>query len=182
MTTGRRHQGRWLHTQRDGRGAEDGKGSLEPGVASGDVFVMAYPTPFCEYYWYANRAELDDEKRKKLFPDAEQGGASTNVAADGAALAEGGAKEAVVKKEEQSKPPIFDHLTLASSTLNIAGPQRGSYTNKYTCNVVVPSGICGCNVTLYASGDGKAETTSNAWAHLKRQGVEQEPNILNGNS
>ena len=115
---------------------EDGKGSLEPGVASGDVFVMAYPTPFCEYYWYANRAELDDEKRKKLFPDAEQGGASTGVAADGAALAEGGAKEAVVKKEEQSKPPIFDHLTLASSTLNIAGPQRGSYTNKYTCNVV----------------------------------------------
>ena len=143
---------------------EDGKGSLEPGVASGDVFVMAYPTPFCEYYWYANRAELDDEKRKMLFPDAEQGGVSTGVAADGAALAEGGAKEAVVKKEEQSKPPIFDHLTLASSTLNIAGPQRGSYTNKYTCNVVVPSGICGCNVTLYASGDGKAETTSNAWA------------------
>ena len=87
-----------------------------------------------------------------------------------------------MKKEEQSKPPIFDHLTLASSTLNIAGPQRGSYTNKYTCNVVVPSGICGCNVTLYASGDGKAETTSNAWAHLRRQGVEQEPNILNGNS
>ena len=94
---------------------EDGKGSLEPGVASGDVFVMAYPTPFCEYYWYANRAELDDEKRKMLFPDAEQGGASTGVAADGAALAEGGAKEAVVKKEEQSKPPIFDHLTLAGS-------------------------------------------------------------------
>ena len=78
---------------------EDGKGSLEPGVASGDVFVMAYPTPFCEYYWYANRAELDDEKRKMLFPDAEQGGASTGVAADGAALAEGCAERRENKRE-----------------------------------------------------------------------------------
>ena len=29
-------------------------------------------TPFCEYYWFANRAEPDDEMRKKLFPDAER--------------------------------------------------------------------------------------------------------------
>ena len=32
---------------------EDGKGSLEPGVASGTEFVMGYPTPFLEYFWYA---------------------------------------------------------------------------------------------------------------------------------
>ena len=37
---------------------EDGRGSLEPGVASGAEFVMAYPVPFVEYYWFANRAEL----------------------------------------------------------------------------------------------------------------------------
>ena len=36
---------------------EDGRGSLEPGVASGDEFIMAYPLPFLEYYYFANRAE-----------------------------------------------------------------------------------------------------------------------------
>eukprot|EP00966_Prymnesium_polylepis_P276820 6395712-Prymnesium_polylepis.1 len=33
---------------------EDGNGSLEPGVASGEVFTLAYPHPFLEYYYYVN--------------------------------------------------------------------------------------------------------------------------------
>jgi hypothetical protein len=146
---------------------EDGKGSLEPGVASGDVFVMAYPLPFCEYYWFANRAELDADKRVKLFPGAEHADPSAVAAAGDAPADEGGAKEVTVKPESDEKPPIFEHLELVSSTLNVEGKMRGQYTNKYTCKVVTPKGLCGCSVTLYATGDGKAETTSNAWSHLK---------------
>ena len=29
---------------------EDGRGSLEPGVASGSEFMIGYPNPFLEYY------------------------------------------------------------------------------------------------------------------------------------
>ena len=31
---------------------EDGRGSLEPGVASGSEFMIGYPNPFLEYYYY----------------------------------------------------------------------------------------------------------------------------------
>ena len=46
----------------------DGQGSLEPGVASGDEFVHGYPSPFLEYYYYANRGELSADLRKQLYP------------------------------------------------------------------------------------------------------------------
>ena len=39
---------------------EDGRGSLEPGVASGSEFIMAYPLPFLEHYFFPNRSELPD--------------------------------------------------------------------------------------------------------------------------
>ena len=71
---------------------------------------------------------------------------------------------------KEEKPPIFGYLDLQSSELNASGPKRGSYTNKYTCNLLLPTGgkCCG-KVTLYASGDGKAEQTSNAWTHFRQK-------------
>ena len=63
---------------------EDGRGSLEPGVASGEEFIMAYPHPFLECYYFANRAELAEPVRKKAFP-AGAGAAAADGVADGAA-------------------------------------------------------------------------------------------------
>jgi hypothetical protein len=72
---------------------EDGKGSLELGVASGEVFILAYPHPFLEYYWYANRSELDASVRLKLFPTLEHavvaGDAGAAEQDDGSATAVG---------------------------------------------------------------------------------------------
>ena len=48
------------------------------------------------------------------------------------------------------------------------GAARGKYTIKYKCCVQTPKGACDSSITLYATGDGKAETTSNAWAHLQK--------------
>ena len=56
-----------------------------------------------------------------------------------------------------------------SSTLQIGGPKRGSYTIKSTCCVLTPAGPCGGSITTYATGDGKAETTSNAWTHIREK-------------
>ena len=37
---------------------EDGRGSLDPGVASGLEFVVCYPNKFLEFYYAENRSEL----------------------------------------------------------------------------------------------------------------------------
>jgi hypothetical protein len=154
---------------------EDGKGSLEPGVASGSEFVMAYPNPFLEYFWYENRLELEPAIRVKLFPQMNDvaGGSELPVAIAGDGATDGAAADAnadeqklVVKEEKQKRPLIFDHLDLVSSTLNVSGSQRGKFTVKYACAVMLPNGKCGGSVTCYKTGDGKAETTSNAWTHL----------------
>ena len=48
------------------------------------------------------------------------------------------------------------------------GPKRGSYTNKYTCNIMVGGGrMCGESITLY--GNGRSESTSNAYAHMRNR-------------
>ena len=158
---------------------ESGTGSLEQGVASGDEFVIAYPAPFLEYYWHANREELPTDVRLKLFPAdaAERAPQGNAVAAEDT--------NAEIVQEEESKPrvrpPIFDHLELVSSTLNTSGSRRGTYTNKYKCLVPCASGSCTSSITLYGAGDGKAETTSNAWGHLRakaEQGCREHTAVL----
>ena len=79
---------------------EDGKGSLERGVASGEVFILAYPTPFLEYFWYANCSELDAHVRLRLFPTID-----VAVACDAEAVTE---EPEVIK--ETIRPPVFNYL------------------------------------------------------------------------
>jgi hypothetical protein len=135
---------------------EDGRGSLEPGVASGSEFIMAYPLPFLEHYYFQNRSELPEAVRVKAFP----AGAVVGGTADDEDAGSGGAPVAV--KQEKEKAAIFDLFVEVSSTLATAGPTRGKYTTKYKCCVVTPTGVCGGAATCYKTGDGKAETTSNA--------------------
>ena len=99
---------------------ESGADSLEPGVASGAEFVMGYPTPFLEYYWSANRGELEPDVRARLFPTE-----LATIDEEGKDEAVGAAAPAVAVKAEKEKVPIFQHLELVTSTLNTAGPRRG---------------------------------------------------------
>ena len=93
---------------------EDGKGSLERGVASGEVFILAYPTPFLEYFWYANVSELDAPVRLRLFP-------TLNVAVE--SDAEAVTEEPEVKKET-TRPPVFNYLEPVAS---LKHAQRDGY-------------------------------------------------------
>jgi hypothetical protein len=147
---------------------ESGEGSLEHGVASGAEFVVSYPNPFLEHYWAANKDELDPTVRSKLYPtDVTEQEEDDDGEADAAPAAE--QTDGKMVKEEKAKPPLFDHLDLASSTLNVSGPRRGGYTNKYTCSILTPSGVCGASVTLYQTKGDRNETTSNAWTHLRQK-------------
>jgi hypothetical protein len=146
---------------------EDGRGSLEPGIASGSEFIMAYPLPFLEYYYFTNRSELPDVVRVKAFPAGAVVAAAGGVVEDGAAAADGAVDDGAAVKEEKQRAAIFDLFEEVSSTLATAGPTRGKYTIKYKCCVVTPTGLCGGAATCYKTGDCKAETTSNAWTHLR---------------
>ena len=117
-------------------------------------FVMAYPLPFLEYYWHANRSELEPAVRAKLFPADEAGasGANDDNADDPDVPA-----DAVVKSEKAARPPIFDHLEEVSRTLNASGPRRGTWTVKYKCSILMCKGKCDAAVTTYASGDGPVQ-------------------------
>ena len=64
------------------------------------------------------------------------------------------ASAAVVNKEETPRPAIFNYLEHVSSTLNVSGPRRGSYTVKYKCCAQLPTGDCGATITGLLDPDG----------------------------
>ena len=144
---------------------ESGEGSLEPGVASGDEFVIGYPMPFLEYFYAANPDKLPVAIRpKEIMAEADE--------TDGGASAEGSGEQndssagTSTKTDATRKPPVFDHLSPVTSCLNVSGPKRGQYTNKYKCAIPCAGGIpCGASITLY--GNGKSETSSNAFNHIR---------------
>ena len=133
---------------------ESGEGSLEMGVASGDVFYIAYPMPFLKYFYAANPADLPEHMQSSHTPPVESGGEVTAV---------------VTTKKDKEDPLILQHLDgPVSSTLNVSGSKRGCYTNKYTCNVIKDNGqVCGSKITVYKSAEGNSYSTSNAWSHIR---------------
>ena len=70
---------------------------------------MGYPLPFLEYYWYANRSELEPDVRVKLFP-ADGAGAS------GADAADADAPDAQATATIRSPAPSAGSWSAAAST------------------------------------------------------------------
>ena len=50
---------------------EDGEGSREPGVASGEEFVVSYPKPFLDYYYLENPLENGASNQTPSSPPAD---------------------------------------------------------------------------------------------------------------
>ena len=127
---------------------ESGDGSLEPGIGSGEVFVVSYPNKFLKFYYDAN--PLVDN------PNA-GGGGGAQAAGDNESQADEETAEGqeAEKKQKAEKPAIFQHFTLESSKLITSGPRRGQYTNTYryvTCAATPkPPSLCchvpGCSTT-----------------------------------
>ena len=95
---------------------ESGDGSLEPGIGSGEEFVVCYPNRFLEFYYAEN--SLDDDGTG--FENSLQGAATANEPTT-----------ARKKAKEEAKPLVFQYLTLEHSKLVMSGGRRGEYTNVY---------------------------------------------------
>ena len=137
---------------------ERGTGSLEPGVASGDVFVIAYPSPFLDYYYVANPTELPIHMQVQ---DRAADHAEVVVDEDGNAGAEAG------DSVEKEAPMVFQYLSLLSDTLMVAGPRRGCRALRYSCNI----SNCNSTTTLYARGADTRPGTSNAFKHIRDRAI-----------
>ena len=84
---------------------EAGDGSLEPGIASGEEFVIANTNLFLKYYYDANPEELDPghpSRKRKEADVPEQAGDADEAAADGA--------EPGCNRREKDRSPVFLYL------------------------------------------------------------------------
>ena len=142
---------------------EDGAGSREPGIASGETFIVPYPNRFLDFYYAANVEEAPGYEPPAPQEPAEPAEAPSSVNADDAWPLAG-------VKSEAERPPIFAFLTMESNQLVTSGPRRGHYTINYRCNVInETTGLpCCTKITCYAEGAGKAVASSNAYAHMRR--------------
>ena len=119
---------------------EGGTGSLEPGVASGEVFVIPYPSPFLEFFYAANPEELPLERPHSGGEPAADAGATEEREGE-----EDGEQDAHAVENTSGDALVFKFITLVSDTLTAAGPKRGSRALKYKCNC---SEACAASIVL----------------------------------
>ena len=104
---------------------ESGEGSLEPGVASGDEFVVRYPNKFLDYFYDANPLELSNAEAE----DSDSSNSLDTAESENAEDIDSVKHAAKLSKVE--RPAIFGYLTLESNKLIMSGPRRGEYTSQY---------------------------------------------------
>ena len=118
---------------------ETGEGSLEPGVASGDVFWIQYPNPFLKHYFKANPEKLPDGHRDKpqgaVVPAADATAAETDSPTDPAATIAQIAPSGLPAVKQEA--PVYGFFKLASDELcGKPGPNHGKRQQLWTCAVV----------------------------------------------
>ena len=139
----------------------EGRGSLEAGDASGEIFHMIYPEPFLTYYY-------------KTFPEKMATPAGVEPAAPLAGTDE-------VKDEDElpgdvlpefpyvrlGKAPVFKHFTVASDTLIEHGKNSGKYRCKLQCCIKkIDGSVCGVEKEIMHAAK-KSFSTTNFIRHLR---------------
>ena len=155
---------------------ESGEGSLEPGVASGDVFWVVYPNPFLKYYYKANPDKLPDGHRDKpvnavvpvaAAPAAAAPAAATQAAATASPTAAMTVPNGLPMVKQEA--PVYGFFTLESDELCCKpGANHGKRQQVWRCAVVCDNGeLCACKRTLTFTKVSQAPANSNLGAHLR---------------
>ena len=169
---------------------EAGEGSLEPGVASGDVFWLTYPQPFLEYFYDANpdkmpatmvrlpeRAPPACEEsaahaqparlvadRVRPPPSCSQGNApATGTAAAPAPTADGTRVEPEDPDDSsiERKSKVYDYLSVIHDDVIAAGRHRGRRKVTCICKIPSASGPNGiCGVEIQMTGSAPGRAPS----------------------
>mgnify|MGYP007078090933 CR=1 FL=1 len=149
---------------------ESGEGSLEPGVASGEKFFVAYQQPFLKYYYAAHPDRLPDGHPDKpiveivvaLTGTASPTGTAVLPAAE-ARLTPSGLPG--VKQDA----PIYGLFDMASDELcGTAGANYGKRQQVWECNIRLAGGDpCCAKRTLTFSKPTAVPPNSNLSSHVR---------------
>jgi hypothetical protein len=146
----------------------EGRGSLEQGDASGEIFHMVYPEPFLQYFYdtFPEQMPMPVGAIKPLSPPGVAGAAAC---------------EAVDEDLEETKPDviaefphvrlgraaIYQHWAIISDTLIEAGPKSGQYCCKMQCIIEKSDGsVCGEHKEITHRVN-KGFSTTNFIRHLR---------------
>jgi hypothetical protein len=154
-----------------------GEGSLEPGVASGDVFWVQYPNPFLRYFYKAHPERLPDD-----HPDKPRAVATATAEATAAAATEGAATEGAGSAAEATKTasgmpvvrqdaPVYSFFSLESDELcGKPGPNHGKRQQVWRCAIKTASGDC-CNAqrTMTFEKPNRVPQNSNLKSHIESE-------------
>ena len=101
---------------------EDGEGSLEPGVASGEEFVLRYPYRFLEFYYAANPGELPGCSSIIDMTSPEDADDAEELEATGS------------KRVKNERSIYFEYLTAYPDKTRIipSGERHGQWARKFT--------------------------------------------------
>jgi hypothetical protein len=154
---------------------ESGEGSLEPGVASGDVFWVVYQQPFLKHYYKANPDKLPDGHPEKPKPQTVPATAAGEAASPGtpAAAAQTTNQLATVTTGHgmpavKQDAAIYGCFHLESDELcGKPGPQHGKRQQVWSCAIKTPDEPCGTKRTLTFDKPTKVPGNMNLHGHLK---------------
>jgi hypothetical protein len=152
---------------------QSGEGSLEPGIASGDVFWVSYPNPFLKHYYKAHPEKLPDghcEKPVAAVTTDAAAAAADSTTADSPAL---GATIAVKSglPELKQEAPVYAFFSLNSDELcGKPGPHHGKRQQTWICNIKGADGEpCGAKRTLTCEKPHRAPVNSNLTTHIREE-------------
>eukprot|EP00966_Prymnesium_polylepis_P130017 3006745-Prymnesium_polylepis.1 len=146
---------------------ESGEGSLEPGVASGDTFWLAYQQPFLKHYNAAHPDRLPDGHPDKPKPqpktsEPEPGAGDGDVPTAEARLVPTGLP--TVKQDA----PVYGFYSLDLDELSgKPGPNHGKRQQVWTCAIRTPDEPCCASRTLTFKLPGQAPSNSNMVTHIR---------------
>jgi hypothetical protein len=153
---------------------ESGEGSLEPGVASGDVFWVAYQQPFLKHYYKANPEKLPDGHPEKPKPQT-AGVPGGDVPTPGTVVALRTAETASPAvgnsmPEVKQDAPVYGLFHLESDELcGKPGANFGKRQQSWTCQVKTPEEPCCAKRTLTFDRPGKVPPNSNLIGHIREE-------------
>ena len=152
---------------------ESGEGSLEPGVASGDVFWILYPNPFLKHFYKANPDRLPDGHRDK--PETAlttTAAAAPDAAAGSPPPGEGTSTVATPSGLPKLKQDalVYSFFSLESDELcGKAGPHHGKRQQQWKC-IVDHGGVpCGAKRTLTCDAPTRTPPNSNLTSHIREE-------------
>ena len=141
---------------------QSGEGSLEPGVASGDVFWITYPHPFLKYFYKANPEKLPDGHKDKPVAAVQSPSALPDATAAAPTASPTGLP---VVQQDAAVYSMFDKLS--DELCCTAGPKFGKRQQVWQCNITVGDHQCGTKRTLTFDRPNKVPPNSNLTGHVR---------------